>query len=314
MVGTAECGLDVNQPGLVSVVSQLIYLRKPVMTEKIKTRRETAAKTVAWTLASGVMMLAAGRLVSAVLVRWSWPYVLPVPTVLLLLAVLLILGGPAAVLVIGIRKRSLSMIAGPLLLIPIIAAYSIASNWFEMRRLSRDVAALDMRSFAMPSQDHDLIVLEYSRSTDCDDLCRQILQRTDRSVGVPGYGSHPVVYRKISEARCKETWYSAKNIRFGDICATLVARETVDDALLIETPDTIVSGGDMGPEIFSKLPPIEFSGQAFALVERIPGTPDRILGRWVAGEVSVWPFHSGPIGMGFDRKKFYAAALGFSFD
>jgi hypothetical protein len=52
----------------------------------------------------------------------------------------------------------------------------------------------------------------------------------------------------------------------------------------------------------------------FALIERIPGEQDRVLGRWVSGEIVLWPFHSGPIGKSFERKDFYAAALGLSLD
>jgi len=284
------------------------------MTDKGRTRLGILGTVAVWALASGVMVFAADRLVSAVFMPSSWPYVLPIPTVLLLLPLLLILGGPAAVLVIGILKRNLAMIAGPLLLIPILSAYAMASSWLEMRRLSRDVASLDMRVFLARSSRHDLIVQGDSRSTDCDDLCQQILVQTDYRVGVPGYGSKSFVYRKISEPECKDTWYSAPNIRFAGICARIEEMDTVDDALFIVTPGTRITGGIRGHDVFQDLPPIEFTGQAFALVERIPEAPDRILGRWVAGDVSVWPFHSSPIGKSFDRKTFYAAALALSFN
>jgi hypothetical protein len=271
----------------------------------------TITEIVVWTMVSGALLIAASRLTSGI-AQSAFGLFLVFPQVVLLV-LLLILGGPAAVLIVGIRKRRLAMIAGPLLLIPIIAAYSIISSWFEMHRLSKDVAALDMRDFKTPSQYHDLIVLEYSRSTDCDELCKQILVRSDFSVGVPGYTFEPIVYRKITEVECKATWYSARNIRFAGICVTLDKVKSVDDALLIVTPMTFISGGGMW-DLFPKLPSVEFKGNAFALVERTSGSADRVLGRWVAGEVTVWPFRSGQIGIRFDRKEFYAAALGLSLD
>jgi hypothetical protein len=171
-----------------------------------------------------------------------------------------------------------------------------------------------MRVFSLPSSHHDLIVQGDSRSTDCDDLCQQILVQTDYRVGVPGYGLKSLVYRKISEQECTDTWYSAPNIRFAGICARVEGMDTVDDALLVMTPGTRIYGGITGYDVFRDLPLLEFSGEALALVERTSGARDRVLGRWVAGEVSVSPFRSDQIGKSFSRKEFYAAALGLSLD
>jgi hypothetical protein len=283
------------------------------MAYKTGDRLGTITDIVVWTIVSGAILLAAYGLVSVVLQSAAVLVMTMVFPPLILLTLLFILGGPAAVLIAGVRKRRLAMIVGPLLLIPILAAYSATSSWLEMRRMSRDVAALDMRDFSTASRHHNLVVMEYSHSIDCDDICQQILVQTDYSVGVPGYSSEPVIYRKISDAQCQATWDSARNIRFAGICATLQKVQTVDDALLIETPPTSIHGGNLGGyAVFNKLPPIEFSGKAFALIERLPRAKEQILGRWVAGEVRVWPFHSGPIGKNFSRKDFYSAALSLS--
>ena len=127
---------------------------------------------------------------------------------------------------------------------------------------------------------------------------------------MPGYGGEPVVYRKLSESECQATSSSAQNINFDGICAAPKKVDMVDDGLVIETRMSIVYGGSGSGETFDKLPPLEFSGMAFALIERVPGAKDRVLGRWVAGEVAVWPFRSGQIGQIFSRKDFYSAALG----
>jgi hypothetical protein len=185
------------------------------MATKSGNRLGAISDVVVWTLLSGGAMVVAYELLLVItqsgvglLLAFFFP-----PAVLLIVLVLLF-GGPASVLIAGIRKRRLPMIVGPLLLVPIIAAYTVVSDWFEMRDLSKDVAALDVRAFSAPDRHHDLIILEHSASGDCDELCQRILVRTDYRVGIPAADSEPIVYRKISEAQCKDTWDSARNVRF----------------------------------------------------------------------------------------------------
>jgi hypothetical protein len=279
-----------------------------------RSRFEKTAQIAFWTLASGGLLLLTQALVS-VFAQSAAGFVLAMifpPIVLLVL--LLIVAGPAAILIAGVKKRRFAMIAGPLLLIPVIAAYSIGSNWFEVQRLTKDVSELDHRDFTTPVRRHDLIVMGDTRKTDCDDLCQRILAKTDFRVGVSGFAREPVVYARISEAECKATWYVKRNMRFGDICVTVEKFETVDDALVIEIPGTFISGGNYSLDTFMRLPSLEFSGKAYTLIERLPDESDRILGRWVAGEIAVWPFNSGPIGRSFTREEFYAAVLGLQLE
>ncbi len=283
------------------------------MTEKkTPSRLGKVTEILLWALASGALLLVAQALVS-VFAQSSAGYVLAMifpPIVLLVL--LIIVSGPAAILIAGVKKRRLAMIVGPLLLIPAIGAYSIVSNWFEIRRLTKDVTALDDRDFAIPARSHDLIIMGDTRKPDCDDLCQRILAGTDYRVGVSGFSSEPIVYSRISEAECKATWYVKRNMRFGDICATVEKFKTVEDALVIEIPGTRISGGNYSLDTFTRLPSLAFSGKAYTLIERLPDESDRVLGRWVAGEIAVWPFHSDSIGQSFTREDFYSAVLGVS--
>jgi hypothetical protein len=238
------------------------------------------------------------------------------PAFLQLLALVLVLSpvaGFVAVVAAGIRRRRPVLVVGPVLLAVMIAANWVTAQRSAMEHLASRVTALDQRAVKPPSRHHDLVVLEFNRATACDALCQGILVHSTLSVGVAGNGASTIVYRRISEAECRATWYTAHNQRFAGICARVETLPSVQDALLIETPATYVAGGDGGPDAFPGLPPQEFSGLAFALVERSPGAAERVLGRWIAGRVSVWPFDSGPIGADFSREDFYTAALGVDF-
>jgi hypothetical protein len=63
------------------------------------------------------------------------------------------------------------MIVGPLLLIPIAALWITVGDRVVARAKVKHIAELDSRTFAAPMAPHRLIVLEYSRSNDCDQLC-----------------------------------------------------------------------------------------------------------------------------------------------
>src|SRR5690349_17551067 len=124
------------------------------MAEKAGGRLATVTDIVLWTIASGAILCGAYGLAAAVMqsgLGFILAFVFPAAILLILL---FILGGPIAILIAGVGNRRLAMIVGPLLLIPIFAAYSITSSWFEMRRLSSDVATLDMRTFSAPSRHH----------------------------------------------------------------------------------------------------------------------------------------------------------------
>ena len=132
---------------------------------------------------------------TALFVAW---FVSPLVSLLIIFA--LLLGGPAAILLIGVKKRRLGMILGPLLLIPIFAIWRFASDWAEMRDEAQRLAELDMRSFATPASQHHMIAMEYSRSKECDLLCQLILVNSDYAVAVSGISSDWTVYRRISHA------------------------------------------------------------------------------------------------------------------
>jgi hypothetical protein len=228
-------------------------------------------------------------------------YASPLASIVILIA--LLLGGPLAILVAGIKRRRFGMALGPLLLIPLVTAWEVASDWLELRRLTHSTAALDTRAFATPESRHTMLVMEYSQSTDCDRLCQLILVNSDYAVAVGGISAERVVYRKIGRAECHETEYVRHNVRFFGICATTDTISQIRDALLIETPMNLGSW-DVFPDLS-----YEFDGKAFALLERREGQ-NRVLGRWIAGrEKSEW-FESNPIGADFTREEFYSAALG----
>jgi len=265
---------------------------------------------VIWTLISGAALALGCGVVSVLGAAVGYAIAFSPAFILFAILMLLLAGsGPISILIVGLRRYRMPMIVGPLLLIPIISAYSIASNWVDFDHRSTAVAELDQREFASAAKPHGLIFMEFARSPDCDAICRQILLRTNYSVGIDG--APRVLYRKVSQSECATT--DLTTLHFSGACVTReVSTQAIDDGLLIETPVTSVPGGQSEWEwrVLSELSGPEFSGDAFALVERIPGSEDRPLGRWVSGEVAVWPFHSGQIGKRFSRSEFYAAALG----
>jgi hypothetical protein len=221
----------------------------------------------------------------------------------LLIGFVLLLGGPLAILVIGIRKRRSGMIAGPLLLIPIVPIWSVASNWIGLHTKAESIAELDARTFSAPAVPHHLIAQEYSRSSDCDQLCQLILVSSPYAVAVGGPGSDRTVYRKISHAECLETQYVRRTVRFLGICAAAEPVQRIDDALMIETPMNLGAW-----EIFPGIDH-EFEGTAYALVERLRGQ-DHLLGRWISGRLDNGSFQSDSVGQAFTREEFYRSALG----
>jgi hypothetical protein len=221
----------------------------------------------------------------------------------LLIVFVLNFGGPIAVILTGFGKRQWPMVAGGFASLLLLAAASVVSDWLDMRRLTHSVAALDMRTFAQPQSSPAILVLEYSRNTDCDQLCQLILVNSDYAVAVGGISAQRVVYRKIGHAECHETEYVSHNVQFFGICATTDTVDRIDDALLIVTP--------MNLEAWDEFPGLgyEFSGKAFALIERREGQ-NHLLGRWISGRAkSAW-FESDSIGADFTREEFYRAALG----
>jgi hypothetical protein len=262
--------------------------------------------TVIWLGASGLAAVS-GMAIAQLLSMALYPlwFIAPVFATLILFA--LLLGGPAAILVTGIRKRRLDMIVGPLILIPIVAIWMRVSDWNEVRTMAKQVTALEMRTFAGPEAPHHLIALEYGSSTACDHLCQLILVNSDYTVAVGGMDYTRTVYRKIGHAECLKTQYVRHNIRFFGICATADPVQRIDDGLLIETPANLEA-----TDLFSKLG-TEFDGTAFALVER-RGGQDRLLGRWISGKVKSGWFESDSIGQDFTREAFYRAALGMRLD
>ena len=223
------------------------------------------------------------------------------PAILILL--LIVFGGPIALIGVGIAKRKWEMVAGSIAALSILYGASVISDWFEMRRLVQQVEALDMRTFATPQAPHTIIAQDYSPTTDCDQLCQLILVNSNYAVAVGGPSYNRVVYRKISHEECLATQYVRHNVRFFGVCATTDSVAQLRDALMIQTPMNLE-----GLDTFRGLG-YRFSGTAFALIERQQGQ-DRVLGRWIAGQTKVGWFESREIGDAFTREAFYRAALG----
>ncbi|HVM86377.1 MAG TPA: hypothetical protein VMW18_20950 [Candidatus Binatia bacterium] len=266
---------------------------------------------VVWALTSGLVLACGYGLAVALTNAVGFFVFFPLVAVLVIPVVLgLFVGGPIAIAIVGLRKRRLAMVVGPAMLVPIFLGVSIASNWFDFQHASAAVAALDKRQFAPANGLHRLVFMEFARSPDCDGICQQILLHTNYNVGIDG--APRVLYRKVSESECSTT--DLTTLHFSGVCVTReVSTQAIDDGLIVETPGTYVPGGQSGVgewDVFGRLPMPEFTGDAFAVVERVPGVEDRLLGMWVSGKVAVWPFHSGPIGKSFSRGEFYAAALG----
>jgi hypothetical protein len=267
-------------------------------------------EVIFWTIASGGS-LTIGYGLSRALSQSSLGAALPYtplfgPVLLIIFA--LILGGPIAFIVIGIAKRRWAMVTGSFLGLSILAAgsagYGAMSDWRETQQLTQRVAALDTRAFAAPTAHHALLAMEYSRSTDCDQLCQLILVNSDYAVALPGIGGDWVVYRKIRHAECLETWYVRRNIQFFGICVTVERVNRIDDGLVIETPMNLPA-----PDVFPLAFSYRFEGMAYALVERRQWE-DRVLSRWISGKIKVGQFESQQIGEAFTRESFYRAALG----
>jgi hypothetical protein len=229
-------------------------------------------------------------------------YASPLASIVILIA--LLLGGPLAILVAGIKRRRFGMVLGPLLLIPLVTGWEVASDWLELRRLTHSTAALDTRAFATPESHHTILVMESSQGMACDQLCQLILVNSDYDVVVRGAGPGGIVYREISHAQCLETWYVRHNLQFFGICVTTDGVNRIDDGLFIETPMTLPSRN-----VFPTSLDYRFDGMAYALVERQQGD-ERVLSRWIAGNVKVGWFESDQIGQNFTREAFYRAALG----
>jgi hypothetical protein len=255
-----------------------------------------------WLAASGLLAFAGAvithRISTALYLLWFAS-----PTGSLLIGFVLLFGGPLAILVAGIRKRRSGMIAGPLLLIPVAAIWSVAGNWISLRTKAVSIAQLDARTFSAPAIPHHLIAQEYSRSSDCDQLCQLILVSSSSAVAVGGSDFDRTIYRKISHAECLETQYVRHTIRFFGICAAAEPVQRIDDALMIETPTNLGAW-----EIFPGIDH-EFDGMAYALVERLRGQ-DHLLGRWISGRLESGPFESHSIGQAFTREEFYRSAPG----
>jgi hypothetical protein len=264
-----------------------------------------AKAILSWTFVGGIALLlgfglsgALGRLLGFGL------FVFPaLASIFLLLALAMIFGGPIALIVVGIIKRKWEMVAGSVVALSLLAGSCVVSDWVEMRRLTREAQALDMRNFVAPVAEHHLIAMEYSGSPECDRLCQLILVNSDYAVAVGGPSSSWTIYRKIGHTECRATQYVQHNVRYFGICARCETVSQIDDALMIETPSNL-SAWNTFPGLGH-----EYSGVAFALVER-QQLHDRVLGRWIAGKVQTSWFHSAPIGEIFTRDAFYRAALG----
>jgi len=220
-----------------------------------------------------------------------------------LIFLLIVFGGPIALIVVGIAKRKWEMVAGSIGALLILFGASVVSDWLEMRHLAQQVEVPDMRPFAAAQARHSIIAQEYSQSTDCDQLCQLILVNSDYAVAVGGPSYNRVVYRKISHNECLETQYVRHNVRFFGVCATTDTVAQIGDALLIQTPmnfEALDTFRDLG---------YRFTGTAFAFVERQEGQ-DRVLGRWISGKIKTSWFESEEIGGEFTREAFYRAALG----
>lgn len=219
-----------------------------------------------------------------------------------------LLGGPLAILVAGIKKRRLGMVLGPLALIPVVTVWMEASDWFEMRDKAQQLAQLDMRAFLSPAAPHHLVAMDPGLNTDCDEICRQILLKTDYVVAVPDSSGRWLVYRELSEEKCHETEYMQRNMRFSGICITGEPADVIADGLLIMKLSELGYRDDSMPVRYDL--GIGFSGTAYALIERNPSERDRVLGRWVSGSYKIGRFDSGQIAQPFTRSAFYSAALG----
>ncbi len=227
-------------------------------------------------------------------------------------------GLAAVVFLVGLKKRRLGLILGPLafgLGLWLLSSEQVKENEVSLVESAAAARALDQRSFLPLQGNYDIVAADGEGS--CHQVCRQILAQTTHAFATKRFNFDEAweLYRRIEGESCLRPENRASYLEFlgagyVGLCASREKWEPAGTVLL-------VSGNENNSGEAQKIVGPGYEGYVFEAYERRGGT-DRLLGRWIAGTLYAQRNQFDPmsiskheqIGARFDAEDFYAALLG----
>lgn len=230
-------------------------------------------------------------------------------------------GAAGLIFLIGLFKRRLGLILGPLafgLGLFVLSGQQAEVNTASLEQAVAEARAADQRSFAAIEGRHDIIAVD--GETWCRAACRQILTQTSYGYVTNGFMYDTWhIYRRAEGDTCLTAENRLSHLEFLEagyvgLCATREKWELTGDYLLVSQQDHY-DDRNM-PDSMPRVAGRNFIGDIFEAHERRNGA-DRLLGRWIAGTVYEPRNQFDPlakrkwekVGADFDAETFLSALL-----